>query len=132
MTRADLEKADGWGNDLALANSRLITAAMRKLGGRHFLGICLLVLAGLIPFIRHASCASEAPMLVKVESSSIAAVAYDDRVRVLEVMFRAGARYRGVPAEVYGELMRADSKGRYFAKKIRGRFPFARVPSVQP
>jgi hypothetical protein len=66
---------------------------------------------------------------VAVDSSSIAALSYDAESRVLGVQFRSGAayRYREVPAAVFAEFLRADSKGRYFAKKVRGKYAFVRV-----
>ena len=64
-----------------------------------------------------------------VESSNLAAVGYDARRRLLEIEFRSGGIYRyfEVPAEVHGQLLAAESKGRFFAKHIRDRFRFERV-----
>ena len=91
-----------------------------------------LLAMGVIFIARIASAGSPAAAKngrAPVESSSLASVGYDRAARVLEVEFRNGAvyRYREVPASLHAELMRADSKGKYFSKRIRGRFAFERV-----
>lgn len=63
-----------------------------------------------------------------VVSSSLASIGYDEREQVLEIEFRNGGiyRYSGITKEFFTQFMSANSKGRFFALKIRGRFPFAR------
>jgi hypothetical protein len=59
-----------------------------------------------------------------VESSVLASALYlPERCR-LEVEFRSGLFYHyfDVPPQTYGELLKADSKGRYFNANIRNRF----------
>jgi hypothetical protein len=65
--------------------------------------------------------------LVNVASRSIRAVAFD-RGR-LTVVFRSGYVYVyvGVPVSVYERLLAAPSKGRFFNRFIRGRFPAGRA-----
>ena len=60
-----------------------------------------------------------------VESTMLAAVAYDESQEALQLVFRSGAiyQYRGVGAERHKELLSAASKGGYFNRFIRGRFP---------
>ena len=67
-------------------------------------------------------------------STNLTSVGYDRTTTTLEIEFRGGAvyLYRGVPHAIYLRLMSADSKGRYFAQQIRGRFPFQRVPETKP
>ena len=62
-----------------------------------------------------------------VESTTLAAVAYDDARETLQLEFRGGALYRyfGVPAPVYDALLAAPSKGGYFNRAIRGNFPYS-------
>ena len=62
---------------------------------------------------------------VAVRSSSLAQVAYDGRRAILQVEFRDGTAYQyvGVPLRTYDDLLRADSKGAYFNRNIRSRFP---------
>jgi hypothetical protein len=64
-----------------------------------------------------------------VESSTLTTVAYDRAGQVLQLEFRSRAVYRyfDVPPGVYHDLMAADSKGAYFNRNIRGRFPYHRL-----
>ena len=61
---------------------------------------------------------------VPLESKLLKAAAYQHRLAFLELEFRSGAVYRycGVSAFTYQDLLRADSKGRYFNRHIRNRF----------
>lgn len=73
---------------------------------------------------------AEPPMLATaVESSTLATVAYDDTGQVLRLEFRSRAVYGyfGVPPNVHRDLMAAASKGSYFNRNIRGRFPYRRL-----
>jgi len=69
----------------------------------------------------------------RVESTTLRAVAYDDGREVLQLEFctRAIYHYYGVPAGVYEALLDAASKGSYFNRVIRGRFPYAWCASAQ-
>lgn len=73
--------------------------------------------------------ANEAPARVAVASRSLASISFSKVSGTLEVEFRSGAiyRYRKVPQATYAELLRAESKGRYFSTFIRGKHPFERV-----
>ena len=66
---------------------------------------------------------------IELNSTSLTAVAYLDRQTLLELEFRNGAVYRyfGVPAETYGELLLAESKGTYFNHHIRNRFAYVKI-----
>ncbi len=66
---------------------------------------------------------------VSVVSSTLASVGYAPRTRTLEVRFTSGSVYRyfGVSRRVYAELLAASSKGAYFNRHIRDRFPYARL-----
>ena len=71
--------------------------------------------------------------VVAVESSTIASVGYDLTRELLQLEFcsRAIYHYFGVPADVHEALLEASSKGSYFNRAIRGRFPYRRlVPAV--
>lgn len=67
--------------------------------------------------------------LTAVVSTTLATVAYDDAIRMLQLKFRSGAVYRyfDVPVETSEGLMRACSKGRYFNEQIREHFRHVRV-----
>jgi hypothetical protein len=71
--------------------------------------------------------------ITAVESTTLAAVAYHDDQRLLELEFRSRAVYQyfGVPAAVHEALLQAPSKGRYFNRAIRGRFPYRLVSNFQ-
>lgn len=66
-----------------------------------------------------------------VTSSAISSVGYDDRSSVLEVELNSGAVYDyfDVPKKVYRDLLKAPSKGRFFSKRVRDRYPFVRRDS---
>src|ERR1022692_2274737 len=68
-----------------------------------------------------------------VESTSLATVAYDDAWELLQLEFcsRAVYQYFGVPAAVHAALLRAPSKGSYFNRVIRGRFPYSLAANAQ-
>jgi 3-hydroxyacyl-CoA dehydrogenase len=64
-----------------------------------------------------------------VQSEMLNLVGYDPAVRILEVVFNTGDRYRyfEVPASEYEELMSAESIGQYMHKHIIGRYDYERV-----
>ena len=64
-----------------------------------------------------------------VESSTFQAAAYAEGQALLYLLFRSGEVYRyfDVPRSEYHEFLAADSKGRYFGRKIRGRFRYERM-----
>ena len=68
-----------------------------------------------------------------VESTTLARVAYDDLRQLLRLEFRSRAiyQYSGVPPAVHQALLQAPSKGSYFNRVIRGRFPYALVSTAQ-
>jgi hypothetical protein len=65
--------------------------------------------------------------IIDVESSTVAALSYDEARGILQLEFRSRAIYRyfGVPAAVHQALLQAPSKGQYFNRVIRGHFPYA-------
>jgi KTSC domain len=69
----------------------------------------------------------------RVESTTLLALAYDDAREILQLEFRSGViyHYYGVPVAVYEALLDAPSKGSYFNRIIRGRFPYALCSSAQ-
>jgi hypothetical protein len=68
----------------------------------------------------------------RVESTTLRALAYDGGRGVLQLEFgtRAIYQYYGVPAAVYEGLLGAPSKGSYFNRVIRGRFPYVLCASA--
>jgi KTSC domain-containing protein len=71
------------------------------------------------------------PTRVSLDSTSLAAVVYDGRRGELELDFRDGTRYAysGVAPELFQDLLSATSKGFFFNRFIRGRFPYAKLPA---
>ena len=67
--------------------------------------------------------------LIKVDSSMVYAIGYDEQAQVLEVVFkRSGVyRYRDVPKDVYDELMQSDSIGSYMRDLIIDMYPTEKV-----
>lgn len=65
--------------------------------------------------------------VTKVESTTLATVAYDEARGLLQLEFcsRAMYQYFGVPAAVHEGLLAASSKGGYFNRFIRGRYPYS-------
>jgi hypothetical protein len=63
-----------------------------------------------------------------VESTTLATVTYDSPAQLLWLEFRNRAVYCyfDVPPSVHQGLMAAPSKGIYFNRNIRGRFPYRR------
>ena len=61
-----------------------------------------------------------------VESTTLATVGYDEGHGLLQLEFRSRAIYQyfGVTAAVHEGLLGASSKGSYFNRLIRGRYPY--------
>lgn len=61
---------------------------------------------------------------IPVDSGVFEAAAYRHQVRQLYLRFRDGDVYRyfDCPVSVYGAFLKAESKGRYFAERIRKQF----------
>ena len=69
-------------------------------------------------------------MLINVvESTTLATVAYDEALELLQLEFRSRAIYQyfDVPVAVHAALLGAESKGSYFNRVIRGGFRYSRV-----
>ena len=70
-------------------------------------------------------------LVTAVDSTTLATTAYVAADQTLWLEFRCGAvyGYSSVPSEVHQALLLADSKGAYFNRHIRGRFPYFRQPN---
>lgn len=68
--------------------------------------------------------------ITAVESTTLARIAYDELAHALYLEFRDRTIYcyREVPYSTYVELLRAQSKGAYFNRSIRGQFSHRRIP----
>lgn len=67
--------------------------------------------------------------MVKVESSNINAVGYDTSFGGLIVEYKSGAKYmyEKVPMEVYENLLKAESKGRFINESVKGKFEYKKL-----
>ena len=67
---------------------------------------------------------------VSLDSTTLTAVAYDERRDELQLDFHDGARYgySGVAPEMFRDLLCATSKGSFFNRYIRGHFPYGKLP----
>ena len=68
-------------------------------------------------------------IVTAVESATLRAIAYDERLALLRLEFRSRVVYDyfGVPSVVHETLLGAPSIGACFNEIVRGRFPFCRV-----
>ena len=66
---------------------------------------------------------------ISVESSNLSRVRHDENSNTLEIEFIGSNVYQyfDVPKVIYDELLKADSKGKYFHSQIKGHFRYARV-----
>jgi len=71
---------------------------------------------------------------VPVDSSSISSIGYLKDDGILEIQFRNGRVYRLflVPATVWANLLQSESKGAFFNRFIRDRYPHVLVPPDAP
>ncbi|GAA4923025.1 KTSC domain-containing protein [Mucilaginibacter defluvii] len=68
---------------------------------------------------------------VHVESSALESVGYDAESQVLELEFRDNGgvwQYFGFKPSAFKKFAKATSLGRYFVKKIKGKYSEQRVP----
>jgi hypothetical protein len=64
-----------------------------------------------------------------VASSNIRSIGYDPQTQTLEVEFLNGTVYQyfGVPQNIYDQMMREQSKGRFLNTYIRNQYAYSRV-----
>lgn len=67
--------------------------------------------------------------MIQVDSSNLARVGYDVKEKKLTVEFKRGGTYRydSVEEYEYVGLLKAGSVGKYFAQRIKGRYPFEKL-----
>lgn len=66
---------------------------------------------------------------IKVSSSNIVSVGYDDDTSTLEVEFKSGSVYqlKKVPYDIYSDFLKSPSLGRFFNSRIRPKFQSEKV-----
>jgi hypothetical protein len=65
-----------------------------------------------------------------VDSDAMTSVGYDATSRTLEIQFKNGGairQYYDVPAEVFDDMMAADSQGDFFNTEINGKYSEKRI-----
>ena len=64
-----------------------------------------------------------------VTSSNVASVGYDSATQTLEVEFLSGSvyQYYNVPENMYDQLKKASSKGKFLHTYIKNAYPYSRV-----
>lgn len=69
------------------------------------------------------------PSMIKVKSSNIEAVGYDDKTSELHILFKNGGHYayEGVSVKMYAELLLASSAGRFLSSHIKGTYKARKV-----
>lgn len=62
--------------------------------------------------------------MVKVSSSAIHSIGYDEETRKMKIKFKYGQTYTfcRVPFELYERFLNSRSKGAFYQVKIKGRF----------
>lgn len=63
--------------------------------------------------------------MVRVQSSDLHSVGYDNIAKILHIKFLSGGLYEYslVPQSIHTGLMNASSKGIYFHQNIKNRYP---------
>jgi hypothetical protein len=63
----------------------------------------------------------------RVQSTTLTTVVYDGHRNLLQLCFQDGSIYDyfSVPAQTHRGLLASASKGVYFNREIRGKFPYA-------
>jgi len=72
-------------------------------------------------------------IVTSVESTTLATVIYDAERELLRLEFRDRLVYDyfGVPAAIHDALLQSTSKGGYFNRMIRSRFPHERLGATR-
>jgi len=63
--------------------------------------------------------------MIKVESSNIESIGYDGLLFRLRIKFLTSEKiydFDGVPPDLHTEFIESDSKGKFFYKRIKGKF----------
>lgn len=71
---------------------------------------------------------------IRVESSNLKSVGYDEPRYLLEIEFHSGAvyQYARVPWHIFRGLMDAPSKGAFFRRFILDQYPTTKVEAAAP
>ena len=69
--------------------------------------------------------------MVKVKSSNLDSIGYNESDRKLRVLFKGGRlyEYSNVPIDIFIALQKAESLGKFFQANVRTSFKFERIES---
>jgi hypothetical protein len=61
---------------------------------------------------------------IRVKSSNLRSIGYDEPIQILEIEFQQGGTYQyfGVSKKIYDNLMKALSHGEYYERFIKNRY----------
>ncbi len=95
--------------------------------------LALVMLSGLGPVLEVDAGATRAKRGKEVAKAFFEDVRYEEASADLSVSFPDGRAYvyHDVPVEVYQDLTRIVNRGEYFARNIRGRFAYERLPPTE-
>lgn len=66
--------------------------------------------------------------MIKVQSSNLDSVGYDEENNILIIKFRNGTyKYFGVPKQIFLKLLNAPSKGKYHHDFIKNNYPYKKI-----
>lgn len=67
--------------------------------------------------------------MIKVSSSNIDKIGYDIASKTLVIDFLSGGRYsyKNVPKMIFDNMLKSQSKGKYFYKNIREKYNFSKL-----
>lgn len=72
------------------------------------------------------------PNITQVKSSHITHVGYDPATRCLDVYFNSGTyRYFNVKEDVYSDLLKAESVGRFVNRYVVNSYDCVKLPSAK-
>lgn len=66
---------------------------------------------------------------INVKSSNLDSIAYDETFKFLFIKFHQGGTYKylGMPKNIFEELLKAESHGKYHAKHIKKNFKYEKI-----
>lgn len=72
--------------------------------------------------------------MTPVQSSQIEAIGHDAATSTLRVKFKGSGStydYAGVPADVHGKFLKAESIGKFFGAQVKGKFDFKKLAAAK-
>jgi len=72
-------------------------------------------------------------MKIKMKSSNIVSVDYNEKEQTLIIEFTGGGKYiySKLSKDIYNNFIKAESKGKFFFKNIKGKFEFKKIKDLE-